>query len=105
MMEHMLPGIGDAKRIAVDTETTGLRPYGGDVLRGISLAWEVDGTLRSVYWPVSHPDLFSNLPVEPIIALLNFRHAAAMTPLQRWFADPIVNTELVDLNRRFAELM
>ena len=38
--------------IAIDTETTGLHPYDGDVIRGISIAtaeWDY-------YIPISHPD-------------------------------------------------
>ena len=66
-----MSGLGQAKRIAVDTETTGLRPYGGDVLRGISLAWqEDDGELRTMYVPVSHPGS-DNVNPASIINLLN----------------------------------
>lgn len=40
--------------VAIDTETTGLHPYGGDELRGICIAAE--GFKDGVYVPVSHYD-------------------------------------------------
>jgi DNA polymerase I-like protein with 3'-5' exonuclease and polymerase domains len=49
--------LGAGAVVAIDTETTGLRPFNGDVLRGVSVAFRRgDGTLVSEYWPLSHPD-------------------------------------------------
>lgn len=55
--------------VAVDTETTGVHVYEGDVLRGVSLAFrtalddveQVVGTLHSFYIPVGYPDPLDNL--------------------------------------------
>ncbi len=70
----MVPGLRDARRVAVDTETTGLRPYGGDQLRGVSLAWEYGGEIRSIYLPVSHPGS-TNLNVHDVVTELNILQA------------------------------
>lgn len=43
--------------VAVDTETTGVKLFNGDVLRGVSLAWRDS----SAYVALSHPDSW-NLP-------------------------------------------
>lgn len=59
------PGI-----VAIDTETTGLNPWGGDLLRGISVAYRLNGQLQSWYLPVSHP-ASSNPVVAPVIEALN----------------------------------
>lgn len=50
---------------AVDTETTGLHPFSGDVLRGISLATKnkPDG----LYFPLTHPDEENNLPFVQVL--------------------------------------
>lgn len=40
--------------IALDTETTGLRLYRDDVIRGISVAYRLHTELRSWYLPISH---------------------------------------------------
>lgn len=44
--------------VAIDTETTGLHLYEGDVCRGVSLAWRERDTdeMRSAYIPVTHPE-------------------------------------------------
>lgn len=44
--------------LAIDTETTGLNLYCGDVLRGVSLAWRdsVGGDLQTRYLSFTHPD-------------------------------------------------
>lgn len=42
--------------LAIDTETTGLDLYAGDVIRGVSVAYRTpDGEMRSGYFGVSHP--------------------------------------------------
>lgn len=41
--------------LAIDTETTGLDLYAGDVIRGVSVAYRFDGELVSGYFPISHP--------------------------------------------------
>lgn len=56
-------------RVGVDTETTGLHPYSGDVLRGISLAYEIDGEMRTHYIPVTHPDS-DNVDPGPVLQAL-----------------------------------
>lgn len=48
--------------IGIDTETTGLHPFAGDILRGISLA--SPRVLDGLYFPVTHPDEQNNLPAE-----------------------------------------
>ncbi len=55
--------------VAIDTETTGLRLYCGDVLRGISVAYRIDGDMRSWYLPVSHPDSNNADPTRLVEAL------------------------------------
>lgn len=56
--------------VAVDTETSGLRVYLNDVVRGISVAYEYEGELRSWYLPVTHPDS-TNFDPHPLIEALN----------------------------------
>ncbi len=42
--------------LAIDTETTGLNLYAGDVLRGVSLAWRTDeGKITTRYLSFTHP--------------------------------------------------
>jgi DNA polymerase I-like protein with 3'-5' exonuclease and polymerase domains len=50
-MLHVLDSLEEHERIAIDTETTGLRPWGDTVLRGISLYMRG----QTYYIPVSHP--------------------------------------------------
>ncbi len=47
-----LLGLGASQALAIDSETTGLRLWSGDVVRGVCLAYEDQGW----YIPVSHPD-------------------------------------------------
>jgi DNA polymerase I-like protein with 3'-5' exonuclease and polymerase domains len=65
--------IDDLRRchlVAIDTETTGLQPYGGDRLRGISLAYERDdGTIETHYLNVSHPGMPPD-DVERVVEML-----------------------------------
>jgi len=54
---HHLATLRPEDTVAVDTETTGLRPFCGDVIRGLSVAFRTaGGDLWSQYWPLSHPD-------------------------------------------------
>lgn len=48
-----LKGLGTAP-LAIDTETTGLRLYRDDVIRGVSFAYRKDDELMSWYLPISH---------------------------------------------------
>lgn len=58
------------RTVAIDTETSGLRIYLNDVVRGISVAYD-DGTggVRSWYLPVTHPDSKNFSPRRLITAL------------------------------------
>lgn len=47
-----LASLAPGEPLGIDTETTGLGPYTGDVLRGISLSFRG----RSYYVPLTHPD-------------------------------------------------
>ncbi len=64
--DEMLFVVSEAPVVAVDTETTGLHPYAGDVLRGVCVATQD----RSWYLSVTHPDSV-NFPVDPFIFTLN----------------------------------
>jgi DNA polymerase I-like protein with 3'-5' exonuclease and polymerase domains len=60
-----------AKRtVAVDTETSGLRVYLTDVVRGISVAFNNGAGIESWYLPVTHPDSRNFLP-GPLVDTLN----------------------------------
>jgi DNA polymerase I-like protein with 3'-5' exonuclease and polymerase domains len=70
-MLRTLRAASKAKRaIAVDTETTGLRMYLTDKVRGISLAVNTEDGMQSWYVPVSYPDT-RNFEIGPIVSLLN----------------------------------
>ncbi len=55
--------------VAFDTETTGLKPFKGDRLCGISLAYEIDGTYATFYFPFRHSTLEQQLPISYISTL------------------------------------
>lgn len=59
-----------AKILAVDTETTGLHTYQGDVLRGISVAYRIDNRLISWYVPFTHPES-TNFDANPLYRSLS----------------------------------
>lgn len=105
--------------LAIDTETTGLHLYQGDVIRGISFAWRnaPDGPLHSAYLPISHPESinFAWVAETFIVPLLNehqglqvFHHAifdwAALSQLHNYhvptgrFYDTQVASWLIDEN-------
>lgn len=54
-----LHSLRESERFAIDTEATGLRPWGDTQLRGISMA--IRG--ETYYWPVTHPDSV-NWPID-----------------------------------------
>jgi DNA polymerase I-like protein with 3'-5' exonuclease and polymerase domains len=69
--------LGAGTVIAIDTETTGLRPFNGDVLRGVSVAFRRgDGTLVSEYWPLSHPNSV-NVSAAAVARAINQAHRHA----------------------------
>lgn len=75
----MLRQIEHANIVAIDTETTGLRPYSVDDIRGLSLATEFNGTVTGWYVPITHPDS-RNYDPGPILRALKgksliFHHA------------------------------
>lgn len=59
--------------VAWDTETTGLLPYNGDYVTGLSLAYETHMPLQSWYVPIAHPGGPQAEPgvVETIVAAIN----------------------------------
>jgi DNA polymerase I-like protein with 3'-5' exonuclease and polymerase domains len=59
------------RAVAIDTEATGLDTFRGDVIRGMSLSYRLDGEddLRSYYVSISHPDS-PNLNPAPLIDAL-----------------------------------
>lgn len=61
-----LQALKPGERFAIDTETTGLRPWKDTALRGISL-WIKGATY---YWPVSHPQSTNWSPAN-LVKLLN----------------------------------
>lgn len=74
-MEHLVDRVAERIArvdgdIAVDTETTGVDLYAGDVIRGVSVAWRDGANLRSHYFPISHPDTV-NVDVEPLLRALH----------------------------------
>lgn len=60
----------NGRTVAVDTETSGLRVYLTDVVRGISVAFDNGDGIQSWYLPVTHPDSKNWLP-GPLIDTLN----------------------------------
>lgn len=67
-VEALLPLLNQAKRFALDTETTSLH-YQNATLVGISLALEHDGELHAYYLPFAH-QFADNLPLHETLALL-----------------------------------
>lgn len=59
--------VARAELLALDTETTGLHPYQGDVIRGISVAWCSE---EAWYIPLSHPNS-RNFDPAPFVSVLN----------------------------------
>lgn len=68
---QIISGLGAHERFAIDTETTGLRPWGDTQLRGISLY--VAG--QTFYVPVSHPDSKNIENLEPLRRALSYTRA------------------------------
>lgn len=73
----MVDGIDRAsakgRTVAVDTETSGLRVYLNDVVRGISVAYDNGDGLQSWYLPVTHPDSQNFNPRDLVEALNRHR--------------------------------
>lgn len=55
LLINMLHRLETGATIALDTETTGLDVYQDDVLRGVSIAFRLDGEIKSFYIPVGYP--------------------------------------------------
>lgn len=107
---QIIAGLGAHERFAIDTETTGLRPWGDTQLRGISLY--VQG--NTFYVPVSHPDS-RNVDPEPLRRALAYTKAMpilhnanydrailergiGLVPFQR-YRDTVILSWLEDENR------
>lgn len=55
-MDGLVTHLRDAKRIAVDLETTGLRPYHADIITGVAVGWEdQEGEKHSTYIAIYCP--------------------------------------------------
>lgn len=63
--------VRETERFAIDTETTGLRPWGNTQLRGISAYLRGE----TYYFPITHPNS-QNLPIGPLAQAL--KHCPAM---------------------------
>lgn len=66
-----IDSLHDDEFIAVDTETTGLHVYQDDVIRGMSLTYDLSGQGDHIDWyiNVSHPDL-PGVDITPIVEAL-----------------------------------
>lgn len=62
-----LRAVAAAEVVAIDTETTGLHPYSGDYVTGVSVATDTGAW----YWPVAHvPSGVPNRDPRPLLRLL-----------------------------------
>lgn len=68
LLAHLIESLPMGTPVAVDCETTGLFPYQGDVLRGVSIAFRAPAlsephldAVHSFYIPVGYPDTLDNL--------------------------------------------